>query len=50
MPGSGVIRVGSRKVIMLLITSSDEDSVYTCVLEHNIRLLHETEKLIMALP
>ena len=37
MPGSGVVGAGSRKVIVLLITS-------------NIRLLYETEKSIIAPP
>ena len=44
MPGSGVVDVGSREVIMLLIIFSDEDSMYTCVLEHNIRLLYGMKK------
>ena len=48
MPGSELVGVGSRKVILLLITSSDENSVYTCVLKQNTRLLYETEKSIIA--
>ena len=44
MSRSGVAGVGSRKVIMLLIILSVEGSVYTCVLEHDIRLFNETEK------
>ena len=43
MPESGVVDVGSRKVIMLLLILSDEDSAYTCISEYNIRLLYETE-------